>query len=99
MFGYDGASTHSVICEKVQDQYKTEREVCDSSYVPPVVGDVPVTNTAGTTRNLTYIGKTTYQRAHAICEAKGMTHIIQLKEYEHMFAYKSKPIFMFFMKF
>jgi len=71
LLGYDGASTHSVICEKVQDQYKTEREVCDSSYVPPVVGDVPVTNTAGTTRNLTYIGKTTYQRAHAICEAKG----------------------------
>ena len=76
----DGLSgTHNVICEKVLDQYKVEREICDeyerNSYVfytwPFYTNMIEIKNNDGYKRELEYVGKTTYKRAHAICQAKG----------------------------
>ena len=76
----DGLSgTHNVICEKVLDQYKDEREICDeyerNSYVfytwPFYTNMIEIENNDGYKRELEYVGKTTYKRAHAICQAKG----------------------------
>ena len=76
----DGLSgTHHVICEKVLDQYKEEREICDyndrNSYVfyswPFYTNMIEIENDDGYQRDLEYIGRTTYKRAHAICQANG----------------------------
>lgn len=68
----DGASgSHNVICEKVMDQYKEEREICESTRSLDVTDNIPIANDDGVERNLEYVGMTTYRRAHAICQAKG----------------------------
>ena len=68
-----GGGTHNVICEKVLDQYKEEREICDTATrTLDITGNLKIRNDAGIERNLEYVGKTTYKRAHAICQAKGI---------------------------
>ena len=74
----DGSNgLHNVICEKVLDQYKEEREICESSRSLELgdetwdAGTIKIINNDGDKRNLEFIGKTTYRRAHAICQAKG----------------------------
>ena len=68
-----GTGTHYVICEKVLDQYKEEREVCDTTTrSSDITGNLKIRNDAGNSRNLEYVGKTSYKRAHGICQAKGL---------------------------
>ena len=68
-----GTGTHYVICEKVLDQYKEEREVCDTTTrSSDITGNQKIRNDAGNSRNLEYVGKTSYKRAHGICQAKGL---------------------------
>jgi len=74
----DGSTgSHNVICEKVLDQYKAERTICESSRSLTMgdtiweAGTIQIINNDGDERDLEYIGKTTYKRAHAICQAKG----------------------------
>ena len=68
---------HNVICEKVLDQYKEERKICESSRSLEMggrawdAGTIQIINNDGDERDLEYIGKTTYRRAHGICQAKG----------------------------
>ena len=70
-----GGGTHNVICEKVLDQYKEEREICDTATrTLDITGNVKIRNDAGNSRNLEYVGKTSYKRAHAICQAKGLSY-------------------------
>ena len=70
--------THNVICEKVMDQYKAEREICESDRTLGLTdsGEIhQIKNDDGDERDLEFIGQTTYKRAHAICQAKGKTHL------------------------
>jgi len=66
--------THNVICEKVMDQYKAEREICESDRTLGLTDSgeiIQIKNDDGDERDLEFIGQTTYKRAHAICQAKG----------------------------
>lgn len=63
--------THHVICEKVLDQYKAEREICESDRSLGITDLIQIKDKNGGERDLEFIGKTTYRRAHAICQAKG----------------------------
>ena len=63
--------THHVICEKVLDQYKAEREICESDRSLNITDLIQIKDKNGGERDLEFIGKTTYRRAHAICQAKG----------------------------